>query len=196
MAGRRKFNRILGPLAAAWLSSAAFAATDDITEPLTGRREYREQGLVMSLTPRSPDQLYAFYSARGFADDALHQITRHCFLTVDIRNERRDVVWLELDEWRFSDRHGRAQARMPRAKWNALWEQLKLEPAQRATFGWTQLPEQRDLHPGEPVGGNVTLAPSHSAFTVEARFRTGADKRGPLLRVRFDNVNCRLDETS
>ncbi len=190
---RLNFNRdnIIRPLAV-WLLLAASGANaaDDITAAPATRREIRDQGLVVSLSPRTPDQLYAFYSARGFPEDALQQITSRCFLTIGIRNERSDVVWLELDNWRFIDRQGRDLARIKRVEWHARWDRIHLMPAQRAAFNWTQLPERRDLQPAEPVGGNVSLVPPGSTFTLEATFLTGADKRGPALRLRIENLTC------
>jgi hypothetical protein len=179
-------------LLAAWLLLSAIGvnAADDITTVPDGRREIRDQGLVVSLSTRTPDQLYAFYSARGFPEDALQHITNRCFLTIGIRNERNDVVWLELDNWRFVDRHGRDLARIKRAEWNALWDRIQLKPAQRAAFNWTQLPERRDLQPAEPVGGNVSLSPPGAAFALEAKFLTDSDKRGPVLRLLIENLTC------
>lgn len=170
-------------------------AADDITTAPDGRHEYRGQGLVMSVTARLPEQQFAFYSARGFPEDAVRRITQRCFLTVGIRNERSDIVWLELDEWRFLNGDGREHKRLKRDEWNALWKRINLAPAHRATFGWTQLPERRDLHPGESAGGNVTLAPPPSPFILEARFRTGDDGTGPVLRVRFENLICPRGDT-
>lgn len=189
MVGHRKYSVIR--LLAVWLLLTSGAeAADDITTPPAARRDIRDQGLVVSLSPRTPDQLYAFYSARGFPDDALQHITSRCFLTIGIHNERNDVVWLELDNWRFVDRHGRDLARIKRAEWNARWDRIQLMPAQRAAFNWTQLPERRDLQPAEPVGGNVSLPSPGSTFALEAKFLTGADKRGPVVRLRIENLTC------
>ncbi|MBI5612451.1 MAG: hypothetical protein HY942_05230 [Gammaproteobacteria bacterium] len=195
MVGLRKAD-ILGSLAA-WLllGAAGGHAADDITEAPDGRREYRGQGLVMSVTARTLGQQFAFYSARGFPEDAVRRITQRCFLTIGIRNERNDIVWLELDGWRFIDDQDREHKRIRRDEWNALWKRIALPPAYRATFGWTQLPERRDLHPGESAGGNVTLAPPPVPFTLAARFRTGDDGSGPVLQVRFDNLVCPKGET-
>lgn len=196
MACAQKIN--IARVWAAWLllSTVDANAVDDIAMAPGERREVHEQGLTVSLTPRTPDQLYAFYLARGFPDNSLREITRRCFLTVGLRNERNDIVWLEPGQWQFIDSHGHKHARIARSQWNALWGRLGLAPAQRATFGWTQLPEQRDLQPGERAGGNVSIAPLGSMFTLETRFATGADKRGPLLRVRFDKLSCPTDKDS
>lgn len=189
MAGRRLNSVARLSVVGLFLTTGAVAA-DDITAPPATRREIREQGLVVSISPRTPDQLYAFYSARGFPDNALQHITSRCFLTIGIRNERNDVVWLELDNWRFIDRHGRDLARIKRAEWNTHWDRLQILSAQRAAFNWTQLPERRDLQPAEPVGGNVSLSPPASTFVLEAKFLTGADKRGPVVRLHIENLTC------
>ena len=75
MAGHRKCSVVR--LLAVWLLLTSGAeAADDITAPPVARREIRDQGLIVSLSPRTPDQLYAFYSARGFPVGALREITR------------------------------------------------------------------------------------------------------------------------
>lgn len=152
--------------------------------------DHRAEGLSLSLTVRAPDQLLAFYSARGFPAPALDHITRACFVTVSVRNERDSVVWLELAHWRFYDARGRELRRIARPDWNTLWEKIRLPAANRSTFGWTLLPETRDLQPREPVGGNVTLAAPAAPFTLEARFYTDRDKRGQLLTVRVPGLSC------
>ena len=62
--------------------------------------------------------------------------------------------------------------------------------ANRATFGWTQLPEVRDLRPSEPVGGNVALLPPPGRFRLEARFATGVHKQGKEIVVILDDLSC------
>lgn len=146
--------------------------------------------LGFSISVRTPEQVTAFYSARGFPDQAVRALVNSCLLTVGMHNNRPDVVWLELANWRFTDAQGREVRRITRRDWEARWEQLQVPPASRATFGWTQLPESRDLQPGEPVGGNVAVLPPTGPFTLEARFRTGQRKDGPVLRVHIPDLRC------
>jgi hypothetical protein len=107
-----------------------------------------------------------------------------------MRHQRRDVVWLEPSRWRFVDAGGRGIRHLDRAYWARRWETLAVPAASRATFGWTQLPESRDLLPGEPVGGNVVIEPPAGPFRLELRFATGADKRGPELRAVVEGLSC------
>jgi hypothetical protein len=100
------------------------------------------------------------------------------------------VVWLEPSRWRFADDQGRPVHRITREEWNARWQALGVPASSRSTFGWTQLPEQRDLRPGEPVGGNLALEPVPGPISLQARFHTGADRRGPELVLELSGLSC------
>jgi hypothetical protein len=145
--------------------------------------------LLMVLIPRTPEQMAAFYEARGFPPAAIERISRTCFLTVHIENRSRDVIWLQPGQWRLRDSGGTIR-RLDSDYWHTQWDAIELPQASRSTFGWTQLPEVRDLQPGEPVGGNIVLPGSTQSFDLSARFQTGADKRGTLITADFRNVTC------
>ena len=151
-------------------------------------------GIVFSISSRTPDQLVAFYSARGFPANALQYLTRRCFLTIGIRNRRQDVVWLELTKWRFIDAQGREVQRIRRNDWDQRWKEINLPKPARAAFGWTQLPESRDLQPDEPIGGNVALLPPQGSFTLQANFRIGHAKNGRVVSVRVPDLTCPAGE--
>lgn len=151
---------------------------------------YLHDGVSLRISSGRPESIAAFYEARGFPLPAIRALRETCFLNVVIRNQRTDIVWLELDRWRFSDEAGRAVERLARAHWDAQWERLALPAANRATFGWTQLPEVRDLRPDEPVGGNVLVAAPTGRFRLEARFATGENKSGPEIVVRVADLIC------
>ncbi len=146
--------------------------------------------LAFSVSPRTPEQLAAFYGARGFPPEAVAAITRSCFLTVGIVNQSREVLWLEPSRWRFETAQGQVVRRITREEWEQTWEALGLPLAQRATFGWTQLPEVRDLQPGEPVGGNVAVQPPAGALRLVARFRTGAHGEGAPIELTVEGLSC------
>jgi hypothetical protein len=150
--------------------------------------------LLMVLIPHTPDQMTAFYEARGFPKAALELISDTCFVTVHIENKSRRVIWLETANWRLSS-NNREIRRRSKEDWDALWDEINLPLANRATFGWTQLPGQRDLQPDEPVGGNIVLRGDIKTFNLEARFLTGRHKRGGMLEVRFQDIDCPKEES-
>lgn len=160
-----------------WLPAAAQAADARIDR----------DGLVLHVGLRDAEGVTAFYAARGFPPAMLAVIGRTCFVGVGIRNERRDTLWLELAEWRFTDAEGREVRRITRPEWDARWAAMNAPLAARATFDWTQLPEARDLQPGEPVGGNVAVLPPAGGFRLDARFRTGG---GEAIAVTVPGLRC------
>jgi len=145
--------------------------------------------LLMVLMPHTPEQIAAFYEARGFPKAALDLISKACFVTVHIENKSKRVIWLETDNWRLSSDRQPLQP-LNKDHWDTRWDEIKLPLANRATFGWTRLPVQRDLQPDEPVGGNIVLDGDVRKFDLEAHFLTGRDKRGGLLEVRFQDIEC------
>lgn len=153
---------------------------------------YEDPLIKMQLIPRTPDQMAAFYEARGFTPEAIQLVRATCFITVGIGNVGKDVVWLDLKNWRFKS-HNVPITRYDRNYWKSQWQQLNLPAAKQATFSWTLLPETRDLLPNEPVGGNIIFPVIDEPFSLEAHFRLGADKRGDDLAVIINNIKCAKD---
>lgn len=163
--------------------AAVFAASERLVR----------DGVEYQVSVRTPEQTSAFYAARGFPATAVQAISRQCFVTVGIVNKRSDTLWLELPRWRFTAADGGEVARIPRADWEARWQALDMPLAARATFRWTQLPESRDLQPGEPVGGNVAVADPGGVFAVHASFRTGG---GEEIHISVPGLVCPGRESS
>ncbi len=176
--------------ASGWLVVAYLVSSVQAQEQAPGPIQGNKEGISYRLSVPTVEQIAAFYEGRGFPRRAIQALTKACFITVFLANRRQDVVWLELNRWRFVDAQGKEVPRLPRPHWNALWQKLDVPPAHRATFGWTQLPERRDLRPQEPVGGNVTVVPPRGTFTLEARFYTGARKEGKDIVLRFAGLAC------
>jgi hypothetical protein len=144
----------------------------------------------MRVIPRTPDQMSAFYEGRGFGKEMLMAIRAACLMTVIIRNRSSRIVWLEPGRWRLTTVTGQSVRRLTREHWRATWEGIKAPLAHRSTFGWTQLPTVRDLRPAEPVGGNLALVPVSGPFTLEARFATGENKKGPEWVLKIPDLSC------
>jgi hypothetical protein len=149
--------------------------------------------ISMVLRLYTPDQMAAFYEARGFPRGAIERLRQTCFVMAHIENRGKRIVWLELKNWHFLSGQGEIR-RLDRNYWDTVWDEVKLPPASRATFGWTQLPEGRDLQPGEPVGGNLILTATDEPFTLQADFLTGGDKRAGIISARFENLRCATDQ--
>jgi len=154
--------------------------------------QFENKKIKIRLFPRTPSQMAGFYEGRGFPSAAIHATTQQCFITIGMRNLGDKKIWLDLSRWRIYNDKGKI-TRTDRDQWKHTWQTLKVPLSYQATFYWTLLPEQRDLHHDEPVGGNITLSPTYTPFTIEAEFPTGEDQRGQPLTVKFDQVRCLKD---
>jgi len=148
--------------------------------------------LFILLRLHTPEQMAAFYEARGFTPAAIERIRATCFITVHIDNKSNTVLWLDTANWRITAA-GKPVRRLDRDYWDAVWDEIGLPQASRSTFGWTQLPAVRDLQPTEPVGGNLVLPRDGRTISIEADFLTGKDKRQGMVTVKFENLQCPED---
>jgi len=172
-------------LSVALLSQPAAA---DKKNPL----EFEDEQVSMRLVLRTPEQLSAFYQGREFNQAAIDSILAACFITPIIHNKTLDVLWLELDNWQF-DTGERAIARIKRDYWSEKWREAGLPQAQQSTFGWTLMPEVRDLRLDEGVGGSVVIPMQSQPFTMTANFHTGLDKKGTIKTIVFEGIQCVSD---
>jgi hypothetical protein len=149
-----------------------------------------QDGVELFVSARTPEQMRAFYGARGMPPAALQEISKACFLTVGVRNRRAKTLWLEPAAWRFFDANGKPIAHISRQQWKARWVALQVPLAAQSTFGWTQLPESRDLYPDESAGANISIVPPAGSFSLVARFRSGANGDGPMIELTVPNLSC------
>jgi len=165
------------------LCSASTAAA-----PLT-QWKYHDQDLSLNLRARTPEQITAFYTARKFPADMVKRLSDLCFITTRVTNNSGDVLWLDLDQWRFGNRDGELK------RHDRLWlagemDKIDAPAASRAILRWTLLPEQLDFKPEEQEGGNILLPRSTEPFSVHAVFARGQQRDGPAIRISIDNLRC------
>lgn len=156
---------------------------------IKAERDYESDRLVVNLTPRTPQQIAAFYEGRGFSDTMIDILREQCFITVFIENKSRDIIWLDLDHWRFTNADG-PLVRRDRQHWKAHWQKMDIPLAHQSTFRWTLLPEQLDFLPDEREGGNIILPREAQPFTLSARFDTGEQREGTPIKVKLENLRC------
>ena len=161
-------------------------------EPVAPGMVVENEQLYLFVRLFTPQQIAAFYEARGFPKNAIERLRKTCFLMAHVENRGDEILWLDLQDWRFVGATGELR-RLDREYWQAVWDELNLPQANRSTFGWTQLPEVRDLQPGEPVGGNLVLPLTAGPFTLEADFLTGKDRRHGRIEVRLRDLHCAQD---
>ena len=89
----------------------------------TGNR-FENSILRIRIVPRTPDQIAAFYEARGFPDFAIHEVRSVCFITVGLGNKSDRKLYYDLKQWRFSDSNGPVE-RLMRPYWKKRWHDLE-----------------------------------------------------------------------
>jgi len=168
------------------LSGTCTAADQPPARPQLGNKDF-----TLRLAPRTPNQITAFYEARGFPKFAIDEIKQTCFITVGLRNNSDTIVWFDLSNWHFTTAKGPIK-RILRQDWKARWNDLGLEQRFQSTFRWTLAPEQLDFRPHEREGGNITLPHTDEPFTITGEIFVGKQKNR-LYQVKFDNIRCARD---
>ena len=156
---------------------------------LTAVYAAKEAAVELQFKPRTPDQMSAFYEARGFPDAMIKPLHAQCFITVRVTNTGQQVVWLDLARWTFTA-NGKPLKRYHRNDWLEKWKKMGMPAAHRSTFRWTLLPERLDYQPGESEGGNIILPRVKGPVHLHAEFATGEDRKGPPVKLDFDNLRC------
>lgn len=146
---------------------------------------------TLRLSPRTPNQITAFYEARGFPRVAIDELKKTCFITVGLRNNSDTIVWFDLSNWHFTSTRGPIK-RILRQDWRARWNELGLEQRFQSTFRWTLAPEQLDFRPHEREGGNITLPRTDEPISITGEIYVGKQKNY-LYRVKFENIHCARD---
>lgn len=150
---------------------------------------YKSEQLTVKVSVTSPQAISAFYEARGFGKEMITILKKQCFVTIYIKNNSNDFIWLDLSKWKFTNSDGDI-TRLDREYWKNKWQMSNVPLAHQSTFRWTLIPEQLDFHPGEREGGNVILPNTGKPFTITASFPTRADKQGKAITVKLDNIEC------
>jgi len=151
---------------------------------------YEDKDFKLRIITQASEQMSGFYEGRGFSKQAIEEIRKACFITVLMTNNSNKMIWLDINRWRIYA-NDKPIERYKRAYWKAKFKERNIPLAHQSTFGWTLLPETRDLYPNEPVGGNVTMVKTKASFSMEMRFQTGANKDGKEIVVKFDDVQCK-----
>lgn len=144
----------------------------------------------LRLRARTPNQIAAFYEARGFPKFAIDKLKHVCFIGIGLKNKTRDIVKFDLANWRFHNREG-AIKRYRREDWRKTWLNLGLAQRFQSTFRWTLMPERLDFQAFETEGGNIILPRSDLPFTVNATVIAG--KKNQAYKIEFNNVQCAND---
>jgi hypothetical protein len=179
-----KIAAFLSLLLASFVSFYAYSAE----KPLAYENDY----FRLQLSPRTPNQIAAFYTGRGFPPFAIEELRQSCFVTVGLRNKSKQIVWLDLSNWQFITADGELK-RYRRSDWKKRWKELGLEKRFQSTFRWTLMPEKLDFRPYEGEGGNIILPRAGKPFSLIASIAVG-EKQDKSFKIKIENIKCASDE--
>lgn len=168
-------------------SNSVFGATLQSDGP--ARWSYQDNAVRIRVIARPDQGMAAFYEARGFPKPTLKVFSNKCFLTVSILNKSYPVLWLEPDRWEVRTADGKTLQRYSLDYWYKEFDSAGVPVNVRAAFRWTQLPEQRDLRPDEPVGGNITLPAMKEKVLLLMKFDIGSN-RNETLELTVPDILC------
>lgn len=164
-----------------------------LVSPATGtaadRVSFSSPDLSINIIVRKPEQLAAFYEARGFSKAMVNEISQHCFIGVRISNTSKHIILHDLNNWQFSNKQS-AVKRLDRKYWRHRWTEMKVPLAHQSTFRWTMLPTQLDFRPNESEGGNILLPMQNKALRIKATFHIQTPKGNKPVTAEFKNIQC------
>jgi len=183
---------LLLALGASFNSHAAdFNKENDVIALSAKGTKFENNFFRIRLFPRTPNQMAAFYEARGFPTFAINEVRKACFITVGLGNRSNKKLYHDLTEWQFVDKNGPVK-RMLRSDWKQRWIEFGLEKRFQSTFRWTLMPEKLDFYPQESEGGNLIFPRTGQPITIHARIQIGKEK-SKVYKITFKDIECAKD---
>lgn len=157
------------------------------------RIKFENKIFRVAMTARTPQQMAAFYEARGFPKAMINEITQHCFITTYVKNKSEHVLWTDFKTWEFIH-NGKPLARLDREHWKSVWQKMDAPMPSQSTFRWTLIPERLDYRPNEAEGGNIVLPRVTGPIQIKAHFvHLDGEKKGTELSVELPSIHCAED---
>ena len=175
---------LLGAVLAA-VSAPLRAETVHKVEPDSGIEswEIRIQGVSLRLTQILPDQVRAFYSARGFDAESVERLaTGVCVFQTVFRNESaKNAIEFNLADWRIIATRREQPLKLER-DWQKEWEQRGVSAAARTAFRYALYPTEHRYELGDWNMGMTTYAlPLGSRFDLRFVWRENGSQREAML---------------
>lgn len=188
---RKKRGRLLAALLGCAVAAGAAAQTRHAQDPDSGIESWEagERGVTLALTQILPDQVRAFYLARGFGREDAEIYARACVFQTVLRNDGDAVVAVQLADWRALAARRAFRLRLE-PEWQYQWAQRELPEAARIAFRWAQFPLEQHFEPGDWNQGMTAYPLPHGArFDLRFRWRV----EGKTVEGVMKGVRCAAD---
>lgn len=173
--------------------NTASASTTMGAAPDTGLKFWlwEDQGVLLELKQRLPDQTRGFFEARGFDPASANKAGTACIFQTMLRNTGgadSGLVDVNLTYWRVVS-GDRKTSMLLREDWNRTWKESPIqisEPA-RLAFEWSLLPTKQQFDPGDYNWGMTSYGlPPGSSFDLEFTWLRDGKRNQGLI----ENIEC------
>jgi len=183
----------LGLLYASALLGQVSAEVITGEEKQTGLRtwEWREGGISVQLIQRLPDQTRAFFQGRGFSTGDADTIGRACVFQTIFRNDGRQPLTYDLDDWQITYR-GKRLPLQTRERWKQKWLDRDVSQAARIAFRWSLLPTHQSFEPGDYNWGMTSFGlPPGATFDLSLELKVN----GKSVNGQIPAIVCAADHS-
>lgn len=179
------------------LSAAVLTVSVLFAGPVAAQHEptpvrIERNGLKLELAPLAPDQVRAFFTARGFSSaDAEHIVATGCVFRSAIgsafRKHDDPEVRSALVEWRVTPAGQSARPPRMREDWETVWRQRGVGEEPATAFYWSLFPTEQTFAPTDYNWGFLTFGlPPGTRFAVELRWSSA----GKIYSAQVEGLEC------
>lgn len=155
-------------------------------------RKLERDGLKLETAPLAPDQVRAFFLARGFsAGDTEHVVATGCVFRSAIGSAYAKAgapeVTVALTDWKVTPASGNAAAPRTREHWDAEWTTRAVSEDAATAFHWSLFPTEQTFAATDYNWGFLTfgLAPG-TRFTLDLAWRSAGQNHA----ARLEGLEC------
>lgn len=183
----------------------SFGKVTRTTNPTTQLQGWtlNDAGLELKIAQILPDQIRAFYMARGFSSEIADDIATHCMMQTVVKNtattKAAGAITILLKEWQIKpsqDTHAAEPLPLQGIKlketWDAKWKTDTITPAARIAFRWATFPTEQTFEPNGDYNWGTTsfdLAPT-STFDLHVIWHQNGQRKSTWIQ----NIQCAEDK--
>lgn len=163
-------------------------------DPATGLKywQWDNDGFLLRLTQRLPDQTRAYFEARGFDEASAEIAATSCIFQTMIKNtgtQPSQKISATISDWQVVSGES-SKKLLHRKYWRNLWLERNQSQSARVAFEWSLLPESVEYDINDYNWGMSSYGlPPGSQFDLIFSWKS----QGKIFEGRIDNVICADD---
>ncbi len=155
-----------------------------------------DNGLELTLKQVFPEQIRAFYLARGFPEVTADKIAKSCMFQTIIKNSQQKGESIHVDQtfWQVKTNKQTRGIKL-KSIWDKEWKHdKKIKPSARLAYRWATFPTKQTFEPKGDYNWGMTcfdLQPG-TKFAVEVVWKLGDTKKSAWI----DDLSCAQDSNT